>query len=50
MVDLDMLNRLLGEQDLALSRITRKTSLERRPDDVVEQESSIDEQAETDNL
>jgi hypothetical protein len=45
-----MLDRLLGKQDLALSSSTRKTSLERGTNDVVEQEGSVDEQAKADNL
>lgn len=50
LLDLDVLNRLLREQDLTLSGIDWETSLERGSDNVVEKEGSIDEKTEADYL
>lgn len=49
-VCLEVLDWLLGEQDLALAMASRQTSLERRPDDIVEQKSAVNEQGEADDL
>lgn len=45
-----MLYRLLGQQLLMFMDISRQTRLERRTDDIVEQEGSVDEECEADDL
>ena len=49
-VYLEVLDWLLGKQDLALALASRQTSLEWRPNDIVEQESAVNEQREADDL
>lgn len=45
-----MLNRLLPQQDFTLSPMTRETSLQRGLHNIIEQESSVDEKPETNDL
>lgn len=45
-----MLDRLLRKQDLAFSCVTRDTGLERGADDIIEEESAVNEETEASDL
>lgn len=45
-----MLNRLFREKNLSVAARTRKAGFERRADNIVEEEGSVDEEREADDL